>query len=183
MTTQLVPVFTGTLANEPTQLVNARELHTFLESKQDFSTWIKNRIAQYDFAENQDYLLHNFMEQIPSGAKNKTDYHITLDMAKELSMVERNEKGKQARRYFIDCEKALHHHPLIALLTPSNPVMTPRELYDWRNQLREELNTYMEQSITRIRLVTTAQDYLDLLVTKDTQATALIAYSNKGGVA
>ena len=55
------------------QTVNARELHSFLESRQDFSTWIKARIEQYGFVENSDYLLHSFMEQLPSGAKQKRD--------------------------------------------------------------------------------------------------------------
>ncbi|STZ63925.1 Phage anti-repressor protein [Moraxella lacunata] len=106
--TALVPTFDGVINGERQLLVNARELHAFLGSRQDFSTWIKSRIFDYDFVENQDYLLHKFMEQLPSGAKHKTDYHLTLDMAKELSMVERNEKGKEARRYFIDCEKRLY---------------------------------------------------------------------------
>ena len=90
------------------QTVNARELHSFLESRQDFSTWIKARIEQYGFVENSDYLLHSFMEQLPSGAKQKIDYHITIDMAKELAMVERNDKGREARKYFIRKPQALH---------------------------------------------------------------------------
>lgn len=85
--------------------VNARDLHEFLKSRQDFSTWIKNRINQYGFVEDQDFtLLHKIVEQV-SGAKHIIEYHLTIDMAKELSMVENNEKGKQARRYFIKCEK------------------------------------------------------------------------------
>ena len=87
------------------QTVNARELHAFLESKQDFSTWIKKRIEDYGFVENQDFVrFHKKME-----ANNATliEYFLSLDMAKELSMVERNAKGKQARQYFIDCEKRL----------------------------------------------------------------------------
>jgi len=118
MPTQLIPVFAGEMAGVSVQLVEARLLHGFLESAQDFTTWIKNRIIKYCFIENQDYLLHKFMEQLPSGAKQKTDYHLTLDMAKELSMVERNEKGKQARRYFIDCERQLLQvHPQIPAVT------------------------------------------------------------------
>lgn len=85
------------------QLVSARELHDFLGSKQDFTTWIKGRIEKYDFVENVDYTLHKFME----GKNWKHDYIIKLDMAKELSMVENNDKGKEARRYFIACEKRL----------------------------------------------------------------------------
>ncbi len=93
------------IGKELVQAVNARDLHAELESKQDFSDWIKKRIADYGFVENQDYLLHKFMVQLPSGAKSKIDYIITLDMAKELGMLERNDKGRAIRRYFIEVEK------------------------------------------------------------------------------
>ena len=102
---ELIPLQPQTINGNAVETVNARELHTFLESKQDFSTWIKNRIADYDFVENQDFVrFHKKME-----ANNATliEYAISLDMAKELSMVERNEQGKQARKYFIGCEKRL----------------------------------------------------------------------------
>jgi phage anti-repressor protein len=85
--------------------VNARDLHAFLEVGKDFSSWIKSRIEQYGFSEGADYLLTHVGEQLASGTKYKIEYHCTLDMAKELSMVERNAKGKQARQYFIECEK------------------------------------------------------------------------------
>ena len=104
---ELIKIENKEINNETVDTVNARELHAFLESKQDFSTWIKNRIEKYEFVENSDYtLLHKKMEQV-SGAKYLIEYYITLDMAKELAMVERNEKGRQARRYFIECEKQL----------------------------------------------------------------------------
>ena len=83
--------------------VNARELHNFLESKQDYTTWIKNRIKKYGFTENEDYILI-FSKKEGNNATLK-DYYITLDMAKELAMVENNQKGKEARRYFLDIEK------------------------------------------------------------------------------
>ena len=93
--------------NNGQRAVNARDLHFFLESKQDFSTWMKNRIDQYGFVENQDYqVFHKIMEN-PKGGRPLDEYAISIDMAKELSMVERNEKGKQARRYFIACEDKL----------------------------------------------------------------------------
>ncbi|MDY3514765.1 antA/AntB antirepressor family protein [Riemerella anatipestifer] len=85
------------------QAVSARELHSFLESKQDFSTWIKNRIEKYGFIEEQDFTLHKFVER----GTWKHEYVLSIDTAKELAMVEGNEKGKQARRYFIECEKRL----------------------------------------------------------------------------
>ncbi|MDO4441338.1 MAG: antA/AntB antirepressor family protein [Moraxella sp.] len=87
-----------------TQAVNARELHAFLQNKDHFATWIKDRISQYDFQENQDFVI--FSENSEKG-RPRLEYAITLDMAKELSMVERNEQGKQARKYFIECEKRL----------------------------------------------------------------------------
>ena len=108
---ELISLTQSAINGELQQTVNARELHKFLESKQDFSTWIKNRIKDYGFLENQDYiLLHKKMEQEENshGGNNKVEYYISLDMAKELSMVERNEKGRQARRYFIECEKQLN---------------------------------------------------------------------------
>lgn len=86
-----------------TQTTNARELHKFIESKREFATWITNRIQKYGFVENVDYL----KTSRKVGNATAYDYHITLDMAKELCMVENNEKGREARRYFIECEKNL----------------------------------------------------------------------------
>lgn len=95
--------------------VSARELHSFLESKRDFSNWIKDRIEKYGFIENQDYeLLNNFGEQSGRGGHNKIEYALSIDCAKEISMVEGNEKGKQARRYFIECEKKAQN-PIMSL--------------------------------------------------------------------
>ena len=100
------------------QTVNARDLHEFLESKQDFSTWVKSRIGQYGFIENDDFVkLHKKMELSQTG-QNAIEYHISIDMAKELSMVERNEKGKQARQYFIECERRAKD-PMTALNDPA----------------------------------------------------------------
>lgn len=85
--------------------VSARELHSFLESKQNFADWIKNRIEKYDFVEGQDFeVIHNFMKN-PNGGRPLIEYALTIDTAKELAMLEGNDKGKQARRYFIECEK------------------------------------------------------------------------------
>lgn len=85
--------------------VSARELHSFLESKQQFADWIKRRIDQYEFVEYQDFeVIHNSMNN-PIGGRPFIEYALSVDMAKELSMVEGNEKGKMARRYFIECER------------------------------------------------------------------------------
>ena len=109
--TQLIPLHSQTIDGNAVETVNARELHAFLEVQTRFNDWIKNRIEQYDFVENQDFLVvtEKKVTMIDAGEKATLikEYHITLDMAKELSMVERNEKGKQARKYFIECEKKL----------------------------------------------------------------------------
>lgn len=106
-TNSLIPVLPGNIAGQSVHLVDARQLHVFLEVKRDFSTWIKGRIGEYGFDESLDYLLTKTGEQLPSGLKWRTDYLLTIDMAKELAMVERNQKGREVRRYFIECEREL----------------------------------------------------------------------------
>ncbi|MGL5965644.1 MAG: antA/AntB antirepressor family protein [Kluyvera sp.] len=109
MTTQIIPVFNGTISNESTLLVNARDLHSFLVVGKRFASWITERITEYGFVENQDYILVSQNREIKGrgGDRRSKDYHLTLDTAKELAMVERNEKGREIRRYFIECEKRL----------------------------------------------------------------------------
>lgn len=87
--------------------VNARELHAFLGSKQEFANWIKSRIEKYGFVENQDYSSFDNIVKRENGATVRKEYALSLDMAKELSMVENNENGKMARKYFIECEKVV----------------------------------------------------------------------------
>lgn len=104
---QFVAVFNGDINQSPELLCNARELHQFLGVKSRFNDWIKSRINEYGFVKNQDFIFvtKNSVAKNGRGGHNKTDYHITLDMAKELAMVEKNAKGRAVRRYFIDCEK------------------------------------------------------------------------------
>lgn len=100
----LVPIQEHQIGSTHQKCVSARELHNFLEVKSRFNDWIANRIKIYDFIENQDFM--TFTEFLVNGGRS-IEYAITLDMAKELSMIERTDKGKQARRYFIQCEKQL----------------------------------------------------------------------------
>ncbi len=91
------------------QMVDARLLHDFLLVRRDFSTWIRERIAEFDFAADEDFIVVAAPPIRGAGNRGKrTDYFLTLDMAKELAMVERTVRGRQARRYFIDCERQLH---------------------------------------------------------------------------
>ena len=110
----LIPVFNGLIQNQPVQLCNARELHAFVESKQQYTDWIKNRINEYGFIQDEDYLV---ITERTNGRPRK-EYHITLDMGKELGMVERNERGRQIRKYFIECERRASQPKQIALPEP-----------------------------------------------------------------
>lgn len=112
-TLALVPVFTGTINDQSVQLCDARTLHTFMGVLRDFSNWIKGRILKFKFVEGVDYaIVENLSSPDLASAKSRPqtllDYHLTLDMAKELAMVENNDKGREARRYFIACEKKAH---------------------------------------------------------------------------
>ena len=102
--TELFTLVNRPVAGQAQQTVNARKLHAFLEVQTRFNDWIKNRVDEYGFIENQDFI--TFTENLVNGGR-RIEYALSLDMAKELSMVERTAKGKQARQYFIDCEKRL----------------------------------------------------------------------------
>ncbi|MBB4076619.1 phage anti-repressor protein [Bartonella fuyuanensis] len=103
----LIKISEQVIDQQTVQTVNARELHTFLEVNIRFNDWISRRIEEYSFQENQDFVSFGKNLPQPKSGRLSTEYHITLDMAKELSMVERNEKGRQTRRYFTECEKKL----------------------------------------------------------------------------
>lgn len=117
----LIELQTKTIAGNTVETVSARELHTFLENGDKFSDWFRDRVNQYGFQEGTDFVgvyqkpvsNHSSTENTekPSGGRPSLEYYITLDMAKELAMVERNEKGKEARRYFIECERKAKSQP------------------------------------------------------------------------
>lgn len=86
------------------QAVSARELQEFLEIKDRFSVWIERMIG-YGFVENQDYIGCSFYDTL--ARQSLQDYFISIDMAKEISMIQRSDKGKQARQYFLECERKL----------------------------------------------------------------------------
>lgn len=115
----LIPVNQSQVGDDLVQTVNARELHEFLGVGKVFAAWIQDRIQQYEFVEGVDYVVTVSKTGIRKNVTQK-DYFITLDMAKELSMVERNAKGKQARQYFIQCErvaKSPNNNPMLVAST------------------------------------------------------------------
>lgn len=142
---QLIPIKN----NDGRTVVNARDLHEFLESRKDFSSWIKDRIERYDLVENEDYaiLLPKKGEQTGRGGHNKIDYILTLDAAKELSMVEGNEKGKQARKYFIACEKKLKgENPSYLIADPIKRAEAWIQEEKERQALKEQAKQLVEEN-------------------------------------
>lgn len=98
----------GRIGEAAVQTVNARDLHHGLEVSTAFKDWIVRRIADYGFQEEKDFC--SFLSE-SSGGRPAKEYALTIDMAKELSMVERNDAGKRMRAYFIDCERRLKDRP------------------------------------------------------------------------
>lgn len=109
MSNELFALIAQSIGDETQQTVNARELHSFLEVGKDFSTWIKDRIEKYGFVEDVDYVKIDSpkMGNQKGGDRRSIEYYISLSMGKEIGMVERTEKGRVVRHYFIECEKRL----------------------------------------------------------------------------
>lgn len=116
-----IPITPVQMGGQMIQAVDARRLHQWLEVNTRFNDWIERRITEYGFIEGQDY--YSNLSKTPSGAGGRpsTEYFISLDMAKELAMVERTEKGKEARQYFIAIEKQYRNVALAMQQTGLSP--------------------------------------------------------------
>ena len=124
------------------QLVSARELHEFLEVKTRYNDWVRNRIEKYGFVENEDFT--TITKNLVNGG-TETNHILKIDMAKELSMVENNDKGRIARKYFIECEKRLKSmNPITMLMSLSKEelAMTTLQLTE---QIKEKDNKIEQQ--------------------------------------
>lgn len=97
---ELVPVYTTDTGEK---VVYGSELHAVLEVKSKFADWVKNRINDCEAVENVEF--QSFSKILEKGGRPQTEYIIKLDTAKEMAMLERNDKGKRVRRYFIEVEK------------------------------------------------------------------------------
>ena len=93
-----------TLNDSHEPVVSGRQLHEALGVKTKYADWF-NRMIEYGFTENQDFLLLKNEQQTGRGGHNKVDHVIKLDMAKEIAMIQRTDKGKEVRQYFIQIEK------------------------------------------------------------------------------
>lgn len=137
------------------RLVSARELHEFLGVRSRFNDWIRIRIEKYGFEEENDYT--KILVQCNRG-QNEYDYALTTDMAKELSMVENNDKGKIARRYFISCEKKLKE-----IVTPKLPQTYKEALLELVKTIEEKEQIEAEKN----RLIHDSKTYTATEIAKE----------------
>lgn len=146
---ELIKVTTN---EEGQKLVSARELHELLvisEGKQErFSQWF-NRHLQYGFEENVDFTSVKVFTVVNNGAKRELDdYAMTIDMAKELAMLQKSEKGRKVRQYFIECEK-------VAQQSHEMPKMTLEEIMI--AQLQEQQRIKQQQAVIEQQVQTVEQ--------------------------
>lgn len=134
---ELVKIMTVTINHETVNAVNARDLWKFLGSKRQFGNWIKDRLE--GFIEGQDYVSNKNVKNLPAGGRPETEYIISLDTAKHIAMLERNEQGRKVRQYFIKIEKQYHRSPVsnIAIRQIAEAMMP---VLEERARLKMELN-------------------------------------------
>lgn len=124
--------------------VSARDLYEFLEATERFNSWFE-RMTQYGLVENTDYTTVKKLTEVPNNGgvqiRELDDYQLTIDTAKQIAMLQRNEKGTQARKYFIQVENAWNSpervmaraleiaHKTIATLELENNKMKPKALF------------------------------------------------------
>ena len=124
----LIPIHQQMIGSETIQTVNAKELYEFLGVKQRFGDWITKRIQQYQFEESLDFT--RYYNSSNGNPNPQIDYFVSMNMAKELSMVEKTSKGKEARKYFLECERQV---------TGSHKILDPVEKYPELIAIRELL--------------------------------------------
>ena len=152
------------------KLVSARELHEGLKVKSKFNDWITKRITKYGFEENQDFILVT-QKKVTNNPKNpyteQKDYVITVDMAKELCMVENNELGRQFRKYFIEAEKQLKEIKKLDSYMIEDPIERAKR---WIEEA-EERKALMEENIKKdeeIKVLKPKAEFTDKFLQDDT---------------
>ena len=135
MTQQLIPVFNGALEGRSQQMCDAKDLHAFLDVQTRFNDWVSRRIEQYGFVEGEDF--YSVLSK-SEGGRPATEYHLTLDTAKELAMVENNEQGRQVRRYFIAMEREARESRGVAYLSVTQQLAIHRQVPKLLSQLKAE---------------------------------------------
>lgn len=153
-----------TLNGNQEPIVSGRQLHEALGVKTKYADWF-NRMVEYGFTENQDFLLLKNEQQTGRGGHNKVDHIIKLDMAKEIAMIQRTDKGKEVRKYFIQVEKDFN--------SPEKIMARALLMADKKIKLLENQN---ENLLIELEEANKNADYLDLILqTKDSLTITQIA--------
>lgn len=139
-------------------VVSARDLHAWLQTEDHFTQWAK-RMFDYGFIENIDYqAVHEFVKhQNGIGGTSKIDYALTIDTAKEISMLQRTEKGKEARTYFIQCEKIAKE---VKTMSPAEQLLANAQLLvdiERKQKETESRITKTEQAVLMLEAKTTTR--------------------------
>lgn len=143
----LIKITKSTIGAEVINSVNAREIHSYLEVKTAFTTWFNRTVEKYDFTLNEDFI--SFLKE-SNGGRPQQEHIVSLDMAKELCLVEPNEKGKETRKYFIEVEKRQKR-----VLTTSEQII----LLAQGHQEVEQRLTQIEHKIENDITLTSAQKH------------------------
>jgi phage anti-repressor protein len=117
--------------------VNLRDVYFWLESKQEFTTWAKSRTT--DFSEGVDYFVDKKINK-DNNMIIQIDYIVSIDVAKNAAMMERNEKGRLFRKYFLDTERK--YYALLESIAEKSTLLEDRtkELQQERNELIARLH-------------------------------------------
>lgn len=139
---ELIPInYNG---EEPT--VSARDLHAGLEIKSNFTTWF-DRMCEYGFTELDYKKCFPNLESGCNGGQNMIDYQISVDMAKQICMIQRSEKGRQYRQYFIDLEKAWNTPEQVFARALKMADQTIAKLKDTNKSLAEKIEADRPKTI------------------------------------
>ncbi len=174
---ELLPIYEN---ENKEKLVNARELHSIMKIGRDFTNWIKDRIKKYNFIQNEDYIL-TFAKIGERQNVIKHEYYLTVNMAKELAMIENNEIGRKIRRYFIEVEK--RYKTIVE--TPQNIFDFMRLAIDQIEANEKEIQKIKQLSKDNAKQIEEIQSKVDVVIKKEYCITSDIAeqlqlYSESG---
>jgi len=170
-----IKIVQKTINNEKKRFVNARELHKWLKVGRRFADWIKDRIEKYDFIEGIDYFMpvHKFVNGVVERADGllidkKTgqvipiEYILSIDMAKEIAMLENNEIGKKIRKYFIRTEESFKRVMRVALENPKFINQLAKDFQETRTETKEYRKDFTD-SIKNYVAIKNYGTYTDML--------------------
>lgn len=144
--------------DEGKMLVRGRDLHVFLEIATPYLKWI-NRMIEYGFSENEDFAVTDIFvhdDKIFGGKRKAKDHIVNLDMAKEICMIQRSEKGKMARQYFLSIERMWN-----------SPEMVMKRALEYANQKVLTLQNKIEEQKPKVLLAESIENSDSLILVRD----------------